>query len=208
MRKPTESVQHLPLTADLMNEHLLLLHMLDLLKILRTTNDVQGLRDILALFRVALGELHHHKEEHVLFPALLTAAPLAQGGPRCGHFMNHPLNESFGEARDAPSRFAGTPLMIPIGEHRAGHRALALIERELLNPSGPHELYLLTTKFDTNLRLHIEKENTCLFVLADRYLPHSVQAELLANAASPEYAEKWQWLRSSVTTASRASGWR
>jgi hemerythrin-like domain-containing protein len=196
-------IQRHALTAHLANEHILIQKMLDLLKILGSdSSSNQGIRDLIfliSIFRTVLTDIHHHKEEDVLFPALLEQAPLNQGGPRCGHFVNHPLSEDAKRAFHAKAQSAkipmptlspfvshvfdlNMPLTIPLSEHFAGKNALELMEAELKNPSGnAHEFFLLASKFDLMMRLHIEKEDTCLFMIADRFISASQQMELLAE---------------------------
>jgi hemerythrin-like domain-containing protein len=143
------------------------------------------LKDSLGALRDAL-EAHHDKEEKILFPALHRCPQLRQGGPRCTLFMSQLLHDNIGRSfvETAPPwiapveeeteilaiRAANSPLTLPLEEHRGGRIAMQRMLRMLDEGTDAGEFLFLLSRFDRMMRLHIEKEETCLFVLAERLL--------------------------------------
>ena len=171
-------------TQHLIEEHKIIRSLLDVLG----KQEVRELKTLIPILKFFIEDLHHKKEEELLFPALLESAPLQQGGPRCSFFFGLRL-EDYGSQK-LPQKLpelrpitkyildSKSPLSIPVEEHIAGHLALELLgelqdDRVLAN-SISHYLHLMD--------LHIRKEDECLFVLADNYLSPEIQNKLLDRA--------------------------
>lgn len=147
--------------------------------------------DILAVIKY-VEEVHHPKEEKILFPKLAGHPLLNQGGPRCMYFRGLELDlqiyegsrkllKSFyqnkgprpGDYTDFAWLKDNSPLNIPMEEHRLGHELACAIQFLYTHPSS--NLYKdflapLEREYVRLLKLHIEKEDTCLFILAERIL--------------------------------------
>lgn len=107
---------------------------------------------------------HHHKEEEVLFPTL-----------------------------EERSSAAGGPVSIMLSEHMAGREAIAAIARAL--PRADEDPAARVTVLENLrlyaylLRLHIQKENTVLFPLAEDTLNDQEQEMMAAEFARVEELE-------------------
>ncbi|UOF01527.1 hypothetical protein [Bdellovibrio reynosensis] len=147
--------------------------------------------DILAVIKY-VEEIHHPKEEKLLFPKLAGHPLLNQGGPRCMYFRGLELDlqiydgakkvlKDFYQNKGPRPHAYGTfhwlkdnnPLNIPMEEHRLGHELSQAIQFLYTHPSS--DLYKdflvpLEQEYVRLLKLHIEKEDTCLFILAERIL--------------------------------------
>lgn len=148
----------------------------------------QSLLATLDSLATQVGQIHHYKEEHVLFPALFPSPRLQQGGPRCTHFMDDWIHASSNRASIPDTDLHKSPLGIPLMEHHMLHARLDEI-REILcrpheDPVERRKLHRLTLEYEQLLRRHIEKEDTCLFVLANQILDAETQASLLQIALS------------------------
>jgi hemerythrin-like domain-containing protein len=89
---------------------------------------------------------HHGKEEWLLFPAMIDAGLPAQGGP---------LSEM-------------------LGEHEQG-RALVAAMSQASDPELKGDAFAkAATAYSAHLRMHIEKENTVLFPLAERIVDPAI----------------------------------
>ena len=99
---------------------------------------------------------HHSKEERVLFPAL--------------------------EERDAA---AGGPVSVMLSEHEAGREAIRAIDAALPDVDESEAARAAVAEnlalYAHLLRLHINKENTVLFPLAERMLSDQEQEMLAAE---------------------------
>lgn len=136
--------------------------------------------------------VHHPKEEDFLFPLLASHPLLHAGGPRCVFFKGLELERRIyagptnllreyyqggGRLPEVQKDFAWlkdqNPLNIPMHEHRLGHELASAI-RYLMGPSrSAVQVALLESfcwEYNSLLKLHIEKEETCLFVLAEKIL--------------------------------------
>lgn len=197
------------LTTLLKQEHTKILSLLSRLaeetRVLEKTQDKSRLSTLHATadsLRVLVGEIHHHKEEHLLFPALFRSELMRQGGPRCTHFMNDWIEinaaRSSGGAHTPPppatashtqTQMEASSLGIPLTEHRILHASLneilnlsQIAEPSELDGTRLRRLVRIVFEYEHMLRRHIEKEDTCLFVLADQILSDEEQAALLAHA--------------------------
>ncbi len=134
------------------------------------------------LFVRLLGAIHHHKEEHFLFPLMLGSSRLEVGGPKCMTFFtpraiggtgwedafarlqrmfpgpSGPLPEERTPFRDRVLT-TGSMLKIPLEDHVAGARAIKLLEYE----TDFSRRATLLSAFAGLLRDHIQREDECLF---------------------------------------------
>ncbi len=134
------------------------------------------------LFVRLLSEIHHHKEEHFLFPLMLGSQRLEIGGPKCMTFFTPRVLGGTGW-EDAFARLQrmfpgptellpeektpfrnqvlaqGSMLKIPTEDHIAGARTLKLFERE----TDPARRPILLSAFAGLIREHIQREDECLF---------------------------------------------
>jgi len=139
-----------------------------------------------------LEEVHHPLEEEVLFPVLSKTSWLCQGGPRCSLHMGirieqDPLGKiekhlaDFSQKsgwRANPSQDPSwlsqqSPLSIPMEEHAVSHRlADALKELRKDRESALYREFfpLLYNDFCQLLKMHIDKEDHCLFVMCEMNL--------------------------------------
>lgn len=131
---------------------------------------------------------HHAKEEQILFPLLAANPKLREGGPRCTYFMGLRIFEQ-APSPQLPTGFEGTPLVIPVSEHRQGHDILLNIRRALDsaegNPSDLKNLDVLSSflqYYIRHLRLHVEKEETCLLMMAEQLLSSQDQLDGFGKA--------------------------
>lgn len=191
------------LTKHLTMEHVQIVKILDLLQEFPFKQEEEKnrgfLKSILSALQILLGGIHHEKEERILFPALHKDSALRQGGPRCGLYMTHLLLNNtgrqfveIGKRRGYPNpemsddllaiREANSPLTIPLEEHHGGLTAIRLLT-EMLNDDATNEtdFIVMAIKFEQMMRLHIEKEDTCLFVLADQLIDEKMQEQLHEN---------------------------
>lgn len=161
---------------------------------------------VVANLHILVEGIHHAKEERLLFPALDLTGSCSQGGPRCGYFTDVRLNYNraaeilqtskgsnpaeenitFGRASTSgsgPIWPNSHPLSIPMEEHHAGKLALQNMELALhdfqLGKCNGQCLYSSVHDYTDLLNLHIQKEDTCLFKMADSALEPSKQEELL-----------------------------
>jgi hemerythrin-like domain-containing protein len=108
--------------------------------------------DVLEFLTVFVDSCHHVKEEEVLFPLLIQSGLPAQGGP----------------------------VSVMLGEHQQGRELIARI-RQALNSlkagdkTAQAQLMEASTEYSVLLRQHIQKENTVLFLLADKLLDAPTQ---------------------------------
>ena len=137
-------------------------------------------------------EVHHPMEEDQLFPLIHQQKFLSQGGPRCTHFMGmrlelNPLGavrkhiDSFLEKttfrptpyRTLPWLSPQSPLSIPFEEHVIGAE-LGQCLTFLLKPENKklHTDFFSTLYGDyvRLLKMHIDKEDNCLFIMCERSL--------------------------------------
>jgi hemerythrin-like domain-containing protein len=117
-----------------------------------------------------LHDLHHKKEEEILFPYLQKSKRLNEGGPKCGYYF--PLFLEFN-----PQRIVKVPILeksflsVPLTEHQAGHITLSEIERSVKQEDlSTFKVMHFGETYLKFMRLHIEKEENCLFKIADQIL--------------------------------------
>ncbi|MFP5519770.1 MAG: hypothetical protein ACLGGX_07695 [Bdellovibrionia bacterium] len=138
----------------------------------------------------AIENEHHFKEEECLFSKLLGKKQLAEGGPFCvlyfdNYMMNQP-KEILQQAKlgwhvsELQKHFIGTnsPLEIPVSEHVATHELC----RHLINNYTPEEATWQRIKFRylEIQQMHVQKENNCLFYIAEKILSDQEKDDALA----------------------------
>lgn len=193
------------LTQHLKDEHRMIWLALDALDLYRAKLlegydlEKSEISALLFLLRKLVEDIHHRKEEILLFKALSESGRI-EGGPRCSYFMSVRMEfnpsekllslarrtQSEPNARDGSIAPLSCALSIPLEDHEAGHFALMRITLELdLYESGvSHEDTLAAYILDYTrlMRHHIEKEDTCLFEMADQVLSEETQLKLLSDA--------------------------
>lgn len=166
--------------ASLQEEHREILRRMESIQTNGPTSEA-----LLSLFNF-VGVIHHQKEEELLFPIFAKSNCLSQGGPFCGYFMGLRLDlNREGTIRAHLAEFsrrsgivltpppppawlsAQDPLSIPMEEHELAHllsdAITELLHRESENLKDAFFETLLHDYFNL-VRLHIQKEETCLFV--------------------------------------------
>jgi len=151
-------------TEILMDEHRVIETVLDCLEAMAArcaeggSLDAQSAREAVDFFRGFADRCHHGKEEAELFPAM--------------------------EARGFPADQGPTAVMR--AEHAEGRRLLAEIERAIDGAAAPEPrasraFAESSLRYTALLREHIQKEDHCLFPMADGALTNEDQAALLAR---------------------------
>ncbi len=155
----------------------------------------------LPVLAILLEQIHHAKEEQLLFPVLFGSETLNVGGPKCMTFFTprvlggtgwadsfQELKKTLGPDKASDSRLspfrreafaANSMIKIPLEDHILGARALA----ELLQNRDPAHYRELFPKFAALLRDHIQREEECLFEVFRRSLT-SEQKQIYALSAA------------------------
>jgi hemerythrin-like domain-containing protein len=138
-------------------------------------------------------QLHHGKEEAILFPVAFEAKLLQGGGPKCtqyfGMFIQDRFLEKFkseiSEEDNIPEYKPKTeiqnilkekdPLSIPLEDHQAGYYALKIMKSDLKKRRGQagwscERFCRVAQWYIKMLRQHIGKEDECLFVRLESVL--------------------------------------
>lgn len=156
-------------TEILSSEHRVIEQVLDCLEqIIAKANadgrlDTSSARDAVSFFRTFADQCHHGKEEMHLFPAL----------------------EAKGFPRD------GGPTGVMMAEHEAGRGCIRTMS-EATDAAAQGDRAALArfaeagTGYISLLRQHIEKEDHCLFSMANEVLTDEDQAELMAKFEKTE----------------------
>ena len=154
-------------TTDLTNDHEAILTALDIFsRILDSTKNPsatleEDLVDFIHFLQEFVDQCHHGKEEGILFPAMIAVGVLDRGGPIAVMMSEH--IQGRGYIHDMVEALEDDPLNFARFE-KAGRQYIDL------------------------LRVHIQKENTVLFPMADRMIP-GVDLERMF-AAFEEHEEK------------------
>src|SRR5690606_27309072 len=149
-------------TEILMQEHRLIEPVLDCLEALTQRAEATGTLDVasatqaLEFFSVFAGRCHHAKEEDCLFPLLEEQGSSREQGPTGVMLDEHE------EGRRHVSGMA------------AAAKAVAAGNRESLNVFVSHSKAYIEL-----LRLHIQKEDHCLFQMAEKVLRATDRENLL-----------------------------
>ena len=156
-------------TDRLMDEHRLILRMLDLLEI-RVAGVVDGeepdaefLAGAVAFVRRFADRFHHAQEEDILFAALVANGMPVENSPVAAMRLEHEQGRQLLRGLEEALR-----------EHRAG--IPGRLEGVVGNARGYCAL----------LRDHIGKEDRILYPLAERILPQESRAHILASYAAAE----------------------
>lgn len=139
------------------HDHDEILMALDILDKMIAAGD-RATREDLFNFVVFLKEFadayHHTKEEAILFPALIEAGMQQPGGP----------------------------VGVMLHEHEEGRQYIHEMERALADPPNYGKFALAARKFTDLQRQHLQKENSVLFMVAERMLSPS-QLNTIRDAA-------------------------
>lgn len=162
------------------------------------------LEGILQCFERFVDRIHHGKEEGILIPALIEHGFPLRGGPMCGYFKDLMMMREDIECRirEVEQRL-GAPIPIPgeerkispglldgnipvIEEHRLGRKLVAAMRYCLSDPflwkgSGPGSFVDFAQDYLALLDEHIEKENRCLFPMADDTLSPAEQVRMIQD---------------------------
>lgn len=145
--------------------------------------------DILSIVEF-VEKVHHPLEEIELFPAVAANPLLREGGPLCTYFrsidlelgpkeapLQH-LEDLYSKGFPRPSAYpsydwfnAQSPLSIPMDEHVLGHALASALHglAENKNSALYAEFYQkLSDDYISLLKLHINKEDNCLFIMCER----------------------------------------
>ena len=142
-------------TQDLRNEHDAILHVFTFLDKMLLASDGEKERDLkfakelVNFLSIFADQCHHGKEEGVLFKEMETLGVPNQGGP----------------------------IGVMLHEHVLG-RELITSMREALQNNNLEKFKLIAIDYRDLLQQHIQKENTVLFMLADRLISDEKQMEL------------------------------
>lgn len=156
-------------TDRLMDEHQLILRMLDLLEAQADAvergaePDAEFLAAAIDFVRRFADRFHHAKEEDILFAALVDNGMPAEHSPVAAMLMEHEQGRQFLRGLEEA-----------LSTHRAG--SPGQLERIVENARGYCAL----------LRDHIDKEDHILYPLAERILPAAGREGLLAAYAAAE----------------------
>lgn len=158
------------------------------------------LPDLLREISHLVEDVHHQKEENILFPEVARTQMSSQGGPRCTYFMGlrieadsinkkiiHFLNENkipiknhtHNELCDQLIK-VNHALSIPLGEHILGSSLMDYLKTfpEFTKLHKARDLYIEL------ITLHIEKEDDCLFEMLKQILPLSEREKLYKKVIS------------------------
>ena len=142
-------------TQDLRNEHDAILHVFTFLDKMLLASDGEKERDLkfakelVNFLSIFADQCHHGKEEGVLFKEMETLGVPNQGGP----------------------------IGVMLHEHVLG-RELITSMREALQNKDLEKFKVIAVDYRDLLQQHIQKENTVLFMLADRLISDEKQMEL------------------------------
>jgi hemerythrin-like domain-containing protein len=171
------------------------------------------LRAALSFFEIIADRIHHAKEEDLLVPALVAKGFPLVGGPLCTYFrsletIRDPLRDEVCET----SRLLGEPppnspdAPIPILEEHQLGRNLVRLMRRAAEGGNATDFVRRAGRFLEMLAEHIDKEDRCLFPMADDTLDAQEQRNLEAafrafdERAKTEFSlrrrrEEWEALR-------------
>jgi hemerythrin-like domain-containing protein len=144
---------------------------------------------------------HHKKEEEILFPKIDLSPIVYQGGPYCTHFyhfhlmfqhyeqskelmteikLSHELPEQSENVKKIVQNRSG--LLVPLEEHWASCNLLKIFKQQIkLKAQNNHDEIFLRKCISFYFGLmnqHTEKENKCLFVMADNLIDEASQNEM------------------------------
>jgi hemerythrin-like domain-containing protein len=145
-------------TQNLREEHDTILHALTILdKMLstdgtKTINRLQNYKEMVYFLKLFADKCHHGKEENYLFVELVKHGVHNEGGP----------------------------VGVMLREHELGRQYIAAMHKSLETQDFTG-YYNAAARYGDLLRVHIQKENKVLFVMADKLLNEEKQAQLFKN---------------------------
>jgi hemerythrin-like domain-containing protein len=188
--------------TQLENQHKTILKFLDSFDVALGATDIEFLKNSLNFIESYIDHLHHGIEEEILFPEAEKTEVPKQGGAHCTKYFGLFLERRFLEETkdhmkaldhlDIPKHHfekeieeiikKNSPLKIPLEDHESGFYLKHMLKREIekyenSNDKNPSRLKKVGNTFSDMLKIHIEKEDKCLFpVLVKRF-----DAESLSN---------------------------
>jgi hemerythrin-like domain-containing protein len=148
-------------TQQLIDEHECIKSMLSIIE--KIVNDIEKgeplntehFGKILDFIKGFADKNHHHKEEDILFPAMVKHGIPNEGGPISVMLHEHQSGRNY--VKGMSEAFDG---------YKSG------------NPSATNNLISNAVSYVQLLRNHIEKENNILFMMADKVLNEKEQSEI------------------------------
>jgi hemerythrin-like domain-containing protein len=134
--------------ADLTNEHEAILTAIQILGRMMTsmekapTVDTKDIHEFIGFLKEFADKCHHGKEEGLLFPALVGAGVPDKGGP----------------------------IAVMLAEHAQGRKLIRDMEESISAGVDRAKLTHAAGEYAILLRVHIRKENTALFPMAEKVL--------------------------------------
>jgi hemerythrin-like domain-containing protein len=134
--------------ADLLNEHEAILSAIQILERMMAAMekapsvDTKDIHDFLGFLKEFADKCHHGKEEGFLFPAMVAAGVPNEGGP----------------------------IGVMLAEHAWGRKLIRDMEESISTDVDRIKLAHAAGEYAVLLRVHIRKENTALFPMAERML--------------------------------------
>lgn len=156
-------------TDILSQEHRVIEQVLDCLEQIATRCETQGILDghdatsAISFFRTFADQCHHGKEEAHLFPAMEAKGFPRDGGPTGVMLSEHDQARDY--VRGMSAAIAAAAQGDPAAQAQFVHHARSYLEL---------------------LRQHIQKEDHCLFAMANRALDAADQRQLLEEFAQVE----------------------
>ncbi len=156
-------------TEVLMQEHRIIEQVLNCLEVLATQAessklvDTESAAEALDFFRMFADRCHHGKEEDLLFPML--------------------------EAKGLPRE--GGPTGVMLTEHDQGRQHVRAMADAIQDPSSPAVQQFIehARGFVQLLRQHIQKEDSCLFSMANQLLQATDQKTLITAFEKVEHED-------------------
>ncbi|KHD89477.1 MAG: hypothetical protein OM95_03730 [Bdellovibrio sp. ArHS] len=137
-------------------------------------------------------DVHHPLEEEALFPLVAAHPLLKEGGPLCTFFRGMELDinpkastvsmlkRAYSKGLPAPKSYPefswlteSNPLSMPMGEHALSAeiaQALHFMKDRKDDPLYQEFFAPLKEEYIRLLKLHIDKEDGCLFILCEKLL--------------------------------------
>lgn len=171
-----------------------------------TDKQIPFLSELIFFTENFMQNCHHKKEEELLFPKINLSPIVYQGGPYCTHYYQfHIEYQRFEQSQELAHQFGITlpkrilspsvqqiidhrnALMVPLEDHWACQNYMEIFK---------HLIQLLTKQIELDpilirrsligyiglINQHTEKENNCLFMMANELLDAKTQDELYQRA--------------------------
>jgi hemerythrin-like domain-containing protein len=157
--------------------------------------------DFVQFCELYIEQNHHKKEEEILFPKIDLSPIVYQGGPYCTHFYHfHLMFQHYERSKELLTEAQlildilplsenvnsiiknRSGLMVPLEEHWAGINLIRVFKDQLRlqkeNQQSEEFLRKCISFYIGLILQHTDKENRCLFAMADNLLDESTQTEL------------------------------